>query len=1538
MTLVHELVTIQELGDGLDVWIVLSDYPRALAAIRERVAAQVPVVVYIEPGDDVTATLLGGAREWARGPRRPLLWVQQACFDAVTWRRSLARINQQRSSIAQALDAVLVLAGPLGLLEPIQSQAPDVSSLATTCILRDAPVRRIERTRVCWLHMAGLQITAEASPPVRERFDGLERCWTEQPLPRPDFVCVSGDVARFGRREEYLRAEAILSGLGDRLGLDPARRWFVAPGNHDVDRTRIHKADELLLRSARDPGSLSELMRDGEGMRLLGRRLGGFYEFTHRFLGPARGWYAEEPWRTDVVDLDGLRVAVLQMNSAWAGGLEGERGRLLLGEHQVAASLLRADGAHLRLALMHHSLDHVAEFDRERVAAPLRAGVALVLCGSASPGRREAPAQGPMRDVDGVPELVAYDPLPGLSDDVGVQLIDIDLASGRGLVWVLGRGRDDRGAWLVRAGPTGASAGRFAVRAAALTPLDAVVSSSSAPVTRDRRARLIADYRRAAAAVHGTIRFLGVAADAPRAARHGPDLYVPPTLETLHSHPVERHLISTPALLGRLCPGSDAVARLVVLGPAGSGKSTLCRYLALRLAGVGVDTADAEEARTVTVPVDLLPLRASLRDYQAALDPDPTLSIVDFLDRQAENELAVPLPPGFLREHLSQGRAVLLLDGLDEVGGPSQRALVRDRVQALARAFPRVSMVVTSREAGYHQVALDADPEHGFEQVWMAPFSDDDIDALVHVWYRLTLPDDTREQRRRVADLTARLRAEPRARDLARRPLLATLLALVHYHRVELPSQRVHLYQACIDVLLTTWPAQHGWRFDEVEIAVQRRCLEDLALAVQESRRGWSDIVWEEDDDSSEAEQRGQPQPRLLDVALQVFESEPMPEIGVESDVSVSREDMAAVVAALLAGADAREDDAEARAGLAKRWLRFLEEDAGLLVASRTDRLSFCHLALLEYLAACALVRHADTRVVDAVLSRYRLPAWYEVCLLTLGVVGSNRAVADGLCERLLTGDGHDAPGDGAAQALDRCFLLDALLEGIDVHDQHRLDIVRGAADLILRDDTTADDSSLIGLPEDVRAAVDRLIRFSPRHGRPIEAWLERSLTLERGADLRRALALRGNDASALDLLARRGDVDAAAVVALDVWPEQRVGRWAAAHCSTAAGLRWALERGGQDQAQLRAYDTLRGPDAAALAGAMSIVVAQRARDFATLAAGCAHDLIHRMRPGGRGLPGAARLDQARLPIVPRLPPLEQSNIRLTAPLWSRPSRSARWHDGMPRLGPADFERAFAPSFLSTRYIDESRLEFMGGDLRITVSKLSPVLSDADLALAPFLQSPPPYREPMVVIAAPLSLVFSSLDADAASAARFRLDDGASSPTAPAPSEPRPGRTVDDALDPVEVVRLTAEALIADLTTVELSDQDIRLAYLLHRLQCRLQCRYWTPWERRLPPTFEPGQEAAYLALGWAQCTITAEWPDTDRWRALLSGPAPTHWLPRAHWHLCWLLHTPEQDEHLRGYADALALGRGDQAYPDHAIAMPQPPYTGDGGADQAPT
>jgi len=246
--------------------------------------------------------------------------------------------------------------------------------------------------------------------------------------------------------------------------------------------------------------------------------------------------------------------------------------------------------------------------------------------------------------------------------------------------------------------------------------------------------------------------------------------------------------------------------RLVVLGEPGAGKTTLLKRIAL-------DFADGQGMTLYGLPDGLLPILFSIgdlaRDRRECPGARPTVTdFLPFYFRQW-GQLRHDLGP-LLKDALDQGYALVLMDGLDEVLNAAERRDVSKLISAFVAEYAHVPgnrFVVTSRPAGYDYPLSD-----GFHCVEALPFDPPDIERFVEQWcpaYQCALPEGA-PQRRDPPEVNAgKLKAAVFERedvtDLARNPLLITLLALVYYEGHKLPERRVDLYKRCIEALIDKW-------------------------------------------------------------------------------------------------------------------------------------------------------------------------------------------------------------------------------------------------------------------------------------------------------------------------------------------------------------------------------------------------------------------------------------------------------------------------------------------------------------------------------------------------------------------------------------------------------------------------------------------------------------------------------------------------------------------------------------------------------------
>ncbi|NEO44877.1 MAG: NACHT domain-containing protein [Moorea sp. SIO4A3] len=234
--------------------------------------------------------------------------------------------------------------------------------------------------------------------------------------------------------------------------------------------------------------------------------------------------------------------------------------------------------------------------------------------------------------------------------------------------------------------------------------------------------------------------------------------------------------------------------RVVILGAPGSGKTTLMSYFAVMLA------QSKAKVLGLDPDTDWLPILIRIRD----LARHPDKSLIDYAQMFAEKTMAVKLlPEGFFDHWLSDGRALILLDGLDEVAEDAKRNDVVRRINNFLGQFDRNRAIITSRPAGYRR---DFFRTEDFPHYQIEPFDDQKISTFIDNWYGSRFKDKAEAERRKET-LRKALEDNDRIKLLARNPLLLTIIALIHRYQAVLPKERHKLYDKAVETLLTSWDA-----------------------------------------------------------------------------------------------------------------------------------------------------------------------------------------------------------------------------------------------------------------------------------------------------------------------------------------------------------------------------------------------------------------------------------------------------------------------------------------------------------------------------------------------------------------------------------------------------------------------------------------------------------------------------------------------------------------------------------------------------------
>jgi predicted phosphodiesterase len=717
---------------------------------------------------------------------------------------------------------------------------------------------------ISWLHLSdwhqkGPDFDRQV---VRDKLimDIKNRHEIDRELKQVDFVVFSGDAAFAGQAAEFESAKLnLFDPVLQALELQAEKLFFV-PGNHDLDR---HTIAEMLPSALQEPLRTDAevqhwLTDDRRRMRVLEP-----FESYHTFVSGYTGQEAPAFASTKTMDLAGHSVAVLGLNSAWlcSRSKDGRRmvndyGHLAVGEPQIHEALDQIGDYDLRIIVIHHPFDWLAEFDRNRVEERLKHDADFILF-----GHQHVPKLEVIRGTSGecviVPAGAAYDRrVPSESRYTNAyNFVRLDPGVRRGVAY-LRRWNDRSTRWTEDTDTYAGGCYEFELpdRLGATEAASGQVRRSIKGVERAESSRIEAAERRYRELLLESCDIIDLA-NLPEQDRHIAQrqlelrrLYVPLRVqvevpaqadasdeiwEVLEKRRGSRFQVAYDEVGGtgdeRAAVGERLVAarRLVILGDPGAGKTTLTRWIAtaylLRLKS-DPDWRGLPDVQTLP-DADWLPILVRCRDLdmtclRGALDDvlKHTLRKEELREDQAEYVQQV------LRHKIDLKEVLLIFDGLDEIVDPAVRARFCGQIDKIASAHPDLAIIATSRVVGYREMGRRL--ARGFEHLTLADLTGDEKDEFARRWCELT----ERPERRAAAaaELIDDIHSSDRIERLTGNPMLLTTMALVKRKVGKLPQRRADLYSEAVQVLLN-WRREVDEPLDYREAIPQ---LEYLAYAM----------------------------------------------------------------------------------------------------------------------------------------------------------------------------------------------------------------------------------------------------------------------------------------------------------------------------------------------------------------------------------------------------------------------------------------------------------------------------------------------------------------------------------------------------------------------------------------------------------------------------------------------------------------------------------------------------------------------------------
>ncbi len=357
--------------------------------------------------------------------------------------------------------------------------------------------------------------------------------------------------------------------------------------------------------------------------------------------------------------------------------------------------------------------------------------------------------------------------------------------------------------------------------------------------------------------------------------------------------------------------------KLMVLGKPGSGKTTFLKYLAI-------------QCSSGELLSDLVPIFITIRDLSETRDKP---SCFEFISKILSN---CNVKDSQITEVLEQGKALILLDGLDEIREEDANRVIED-IRGFSDRYHANRFVITCRIAAREYMF------EKFTEVEVADFNSEQIKTFATKWFQAKESDSDTADR-----FVEQLQSNPPIKELATNPLLLTLLLLEFEDSGDFPTDRAELYKQGIATLLRKWDAKRGIVRDRVykNLSVQRK--KDL----------------------------------LSQIALTTFE---------RRDFFFKKRDFGTYITEFIRNLPDAQTDAEALHLDSEAVLKSMESQHGLLVERARDIYSFSHLTFQEYFTARKIVKSSEPQALEKALqglvSHITEKSWREIFVLAVGML-----------------------------------------------------------------------------------------------------------------------------------------------------------------------------------------------------------------------------------------------------------------------------------------------------------------------------------------------------------------------------------------------------------------------------------------------------------------------------------------------------------------------------------------------------------------------
>ncbi|ABA20274.1 Predicted signal transduction protein containing Nacht domain [Trichormus variabilis ATCC 29413] len=373
----------------------------------------------------------------------------------------------------------------------------------------------------------------------------------------------------------------------------------------------------------------------------------------------------------------------------------------------------------------------------------------------------------------------------------------------------------------------------------------------------------------------------------------------------------------------KLIGGLEALkkySKLILLGKLGSGKTTFLQSVALSC------------SQGIFQP-NYLPIFVNLKNFAEDAKDSRQLSLFKYILDQVIN---FGITEGELKTVLSHGRALILLDGLNEFISHNYEKNI-NRINGFIQKFYKNQIVITCR------TGTNYSNFHGFTEVEITDFDKTKITEFANKWFLIVANNSPEKSRFLAQKFVQRLELEENHRllELANRPALLILCCLAFQSATDFPFHHFEIYKQALDLLLV--------RYDDVRGIQNNQTVTNLSLLHKIKL--------------------------LSHIAAISFH---------QGDYFLTETKLQQVITEYLLHQSNTITDTDALELESTAIIKTIELQHGLLVERAKGIYSFSHLIFQEYFIAREIVANANHQTLQELVSHLSEQRWHQVFLLVV--------------------------------------------------------------------------------------------------------------------------------------------------------------------------------------------------------------------------------------------------------------------------------------------------------------------------------------------------------------------------------------------------------------------------------------------------------------------------------------------------------------------------------------------------------------------------